>query len=81
MQVEEVEEEASLEVSLDPSCCLEDPGSGPRGLDPSCCLEEKVSGFPGPSSNCSWVNTKTVGLQVTLTSLPVHLAASSSPLQ
>ena len=57
MQVEEVEEEASLEVSLDPSC-LE---------------EEKIPGFPGPSSTCSWVNTKTVGLQVTLTSMLVHL--------
>ena len=58
MQVEEVEEEASLEVSLDPSC-LE---------------EEKIPGFPGPSSSsCSWVNTKTVGLQVTLTSMLVHL--------
>ena len=52
-----MEEEASLEVSLDPSC-LE---------------EEKIPGFPGPSSTCSWVNTKTVGLQVTLTSMLVHL--------
>ena len=58
MQVEEVEEEASLEVSLDP-CCLEEP--------------EKIPGFPGPSSTCSWVNTKTVGLQVTLASMLLHL--------
>ena len=54
-EVDEVEEERSLEVSLDPNC-LEEPS-----LE-----EEKIPGFPGPSSSWStWVNTKTVGLQVT----------------
>ena len=52
-EVDEVEEEPSLEVSLDPNCLEE------SGLE-----EEKIHGFPGPSSS-TWVNTKTVGLQVT----------------
>ena len=62
LQVEEVEEEGSIEQNLEPTDLdLEEKEEGEKKLE--------SPGFPGPPAN--WVNTKNVGLQVG--SWPQHL--------
>ena len=60
LQVEEVEEEGSIEQNLEPTDLDEEKEEEKR---------LQSAGFPGPPAN--WVNTKNVGLQVG--SWPQHL--------
>ena len=60
LQVEEVEEEGSIEQNLEPTDLDEEKEEEKR---------LQSAGFPGPPPN--WVNTKNVGLQVG--SRPQHL--------
>ena len=61
LQVEEVEEEGSIEQNLEPTDLDEEKEEEEKRLE--------SPGFPGPPPN--WVNTKNVGLQVG--SRPQHL--------
>ena len=54
LQVEEVEEEGSIEQNLEPTDLDEEKEEEEKRLE--------SPGFPGPPPN--WVNTKNVGLQV-----------------
>ena len=56
LQVEEVEEEGSIEQNLEPTDLDEEKEKEEKRLD--------SPGFPGPGLPPNWVNTKNVGLQV-----------------